>query len=110
MKTKRFGSLPMLILAVVILVPAMIGFGIKFKEFLSLVGDEEGAFTVMPIINYLLVTCGFLFLFGWAILHGMFRDIEKPKYVMMANEQHLDEEERAEHEDSAEVWWKHGSS
>src|SRR5262249_28751785 len=54
-------------LAVVILVPAMWGFGTKFFEFLRLVGDEEGAFTVVPILNYLLVSFGFLLLFVWAL-------------------------------------------
>ncbi|HLN33212.1 MAG TPA: hypothetical protein VK395_36125 [Gemmataceae bacterium] len=99
----------MIILALVILVPALIGFGMKFKELLLLVGDEEGAFTVVPVLNYLLVTFGFLLLFGWAVFHGMFRDIEKPKYTMMANEQRLDEQEREreqEQEEMAKEWWQ----
>src|SRR6516162_7736619 len=81
-------------LAFVILVPALWGFGNKFIEFLMLVGDEEGAFTVVPILNYLLVSLGFLLLFGWAVLHGMFRNIEGPKHTMLENEQRLDEERR----------------
>jgi hypothetical protein len=85
-------------LAFVILVPALWGFGTKFLEFLALVGDEEGAFTVVPILNYLLVSLGFLLLFLWAICHGMFRDVEKPKYTMIANEQRLDEEAEWDHE------------
>jgi hypothetical protein len=84
----------MTVLALVILVPAMLGFGNKFIEFLMLVGDEEGAFTVVPILNYLLVSLGFLLLFGWAVLHGMFRNIEGPKHTMLENEQRLDEERR----------------
>ena len=80
----------MIVLALVILLPALFGFGTKFREFLLLVGDEDGAFTVMPILNYLLVSLGFLGLFLWAVLHGMFRDIEKPKYRMLLNEQRLD--------------------
>jgi hypothetical protein len=79
-------------LAIVILVPALWGFGTKFFEFLRLVGDEEGAFTVVPILNYLLVSFGFLLLFGWAVFHGMFRDIEKPKLTMLETEHRLDEE------------------
>ena len=87
----------MIVLALVILVPALLGFGTKFVDFLILVRDEEGAFTVMPILNYLLVSFGFLLLFGWAVLHGMFRDIERPKYTMLDNEKRLDEESEREH-------------
>lgn len=101
-------SLGMVVLALVILVPAMIGFAIKFREFLILVRDEEGAFTVVPILNYLLVSFGFLLLFGWAILHGMFHDIEKPKHTMLANEQRLDEELREEREAAKEEWYDDG--
>ena len=90
------------ILAVIILVPALIGFGVKFREFLHLVGDEDGSFTIMPILNYLLVSLGFLLLFLWAILHGMFRDIEKPKYQMLANERQLDEELQEERSNGRE--------
>ena len=79
-----------------ILLPALYGFGTKFREMLLLVGDEEGAFTVMPILNYLLVSLGFVALFLWALLHGMFRDVEKPKYWMLLNEHRLDAEERRE--------------
>jgi uncharacterized membrane protein len=95
-------SLVTIILAVVILVPALIGFATKFREFLLLVGDEEGGFTVMPVLNYLLVSFGFLLLFGWALMHGMFRDIEKPKFTMMENERRLDEEEAQSQEE--EIW------
>lgn len=87
----RARSVATSILAVVILVPALYGFGSKFAEFLALVGDEDGAFTVVPILNYLLASLGFLMLFGWAMLHGMFRDIEKPKYQMLETERTLDE-------------------
>jgi len=100
-RSPRARSLGMTVLALVILVPALLGFGTKFVEFLALVGDEEGAFTVVPILNYLLVSFGFLLLFGWAVLHGMFRDIERPKYQMLANERRLDEELR---EERANAW------
>jgi hypothetical protein len=111
------------LLAVVILVPALYGFGSKFRELVLLYGgyermqatarplmseshrakleelqsqqgltDEasEGAFALVPILNYLLVSFGFLLLFGGAILHGMFRDIERPKFNMLENETILD--------------------
>jgi nitrogen fixation-related uncharacterized protein len=88
------------ILAVVILVPACYGFSKKFVEFLALAGDEQGAFTVVPILNYLLAGLGFLMLFLWGIWHGMFRDIEQPKHTMLANEAKLD----AEAEEERELW------
>ncbi len=95
------------VLAVIILVPALIGFGTKFREFLLLVGDEDGAFTVMPILNYLLVSLGFLVLFLWAILHGMFHDVEKPKILMLLNERRLDEEAERDRVAPGEEW-RHG--
>lgn len=91
------------LLAILILVPALYGFGTKFRELLLLVGDEDGAFTVVPILNYLLVSVGFILLFVWAVMHGMFRDLEKPKRDMLANEQRLDEEIDAEME-ATEEW------
>lgn len=79
------------------LLPAFLGFGNKFLEFLALVQDDEGAFTVMPVLNYLLASLGFFLLMGWAVFHGMFRDIERPKYRMLEIEHDLDlEEEQAE--------------
>jgi uncharacterized membrane protein YhaH (DUF805 family) len=83
----------MIVLALVILVPALVGFGYKFYEFLMLAGDDQNSFAVMPVLNYLLSSLGFLLLFGWAVLHGMFRDIERPKITMLENEQRLDAEE-----------------
>jgi hypothetical protein len=97
MKTSRVSSRQrptgMIVLALVILLPALFGFGTKFRELLLLVGNEDGAFTVVPVLNYLLVTFGFLLLFGWAVLHGMFRNIERPKYTMLQNERMLEAEE-----------------
>jgi hypothetical protein len=83
----------MLLMAVAVLVPSLFGFGTKFIEFIALYrGDVEGAFAISPIVNYLLASLGFLFLFGWAAFGGMFRDIEAPKYTMLENEMRLDED------------------
>jgi len=80
------------ILAVLILVPSLWGFGSKFLEFVALCrGDPDGSFAIMPVLNYLLASLGFLLLFGWAVLQGTFRDIEKPKFTMLDNERRLDE-------------------
>jgi hypothetical protein len=87
--SSRKRRLLMILLALVILVPALLGFGKKFLEFLALIGDEEGSFAVAPVLNYLLASLGFLLLFFWAIFHGMFRDIEKPKEAEARRRQEL---------------------
>ena len=77
-----------------ILVPSLLGFANKFREFILLYrGDVDGVFAITPIMNYLLASLGFFFLFCWAICHGMFRDLEGPKYAMLENERMLDEED-----------------
>lgn len=90
-KSSRSRRIVMLLMAAAVLVPSLFGFGTKFLEFIALYrGDVEGVFAISPILNYLLASLGFLFLFGWAALGGMFRDIEEPKYTMLENEALLD--------------------
>lgn len=92
--TRRSQIITTIIFAVVILIPSMYGFATKFREFILLYrGDVDGVFAITPIVNYLLASLGFFFLFCWAIAHGMFRDIEKPKYAMLENERRLDLEQ-----------------
>lgn len=80
-----------LLMAFAILIPSMLGFGSKFVEFIALYrGDVDGAFAISPILNYLLASIGFLCLFGWAAMNGMFRNIEQPKYALLENEARLD--------------------
>jgi formate hydrogenlyase subunit 3/multisubunit Na+/H+ antiporter MnhD subunit len=77
--------------ALLILLPALLGFSRKFYAFLMEAwGSEDGAFAVAPVINYLLASLGFLLMLGWAIFHGMFRDIEQPKRTMLEIEGELD--------------------
>ncbi len=79
------------ILAVLILVPSLWGFGMKLNEFIALVrGDVDGVFAISPVANYLLASLGFFCLLLWATLNGMFRDIEEPKYHMLEQESQLD--------------------
>ena len=81
-------------LAVAILIPSLWGFGSKFVEFIAIYeGEADGAFAISPILNYLLASFGFLCLFGWATLHGMFRDIEGPKYTMLEIDDELNAQE-----------------
>ncbi len=87
----RVSQLTMLLFAVLILVPSLLGFATKFIEFVAVFrGDAGGRFAISPIINYLFATLGFLCLFGWAAVHGMLRDIEAPKYRMLEIEDQLD--------------------
>jgi hypothetical protein len=74
-----------------VLVPTIVAFGNKFLDLILVVqGDEEGAFAITPIVNYLLATAGFLCLFVWTGLQGAFRDLDAPSRTMFENEQRLD--------------------
>lgn len=91
--TSRAQGITTIAFALVILVPSLLAFGNKFREFILLYsGDADGVFAITPIVNYLLASLGFFCLFFWAIYHGMFRDIEAPKYTMLENERMLDED------------------
>ena len=90
-RTSRAQVLTTIGFALLILVPSVLGFANKFREFVLLSrGDVDGVFAITPVVNYLL---GFFCLFFWAIYHGMFRDIEAPKFTMLENERKLDESE-----------------
>ena len=85
-------------MAFLILVPSMYGFIGKFIEFINIYrGGSGGEFAVAPIMNYLLASAGFFCLLVWAAWNGMFRDIEKPKDEMLANEALLDRELSSAH-------------
>ncbi len=80
--------------ALLILVPSLLGFANKLREFILLSrGDVDGVFAITPVVNYLLASLGFFCLFSWAIYQGMFRDLEAPKFTMLENERKLDEED-----------------
>ena len=83
------------ILGILILIPSMYGFIGKFIEFVHVYrGTPGGEFAVAPILNYLLATLGFACMLLWATAHGMFRDVEQPKYDMLKNEEFLDRKQR----------------
>lgn len=84
--------------AALILIPGGYGFVEKFIQFARTLalGPDEGGFTIIPIMNYLVVTAGMVCLLMWAVMHGMFRDIEKPKYTMLEREAQLDLRDTAE--------------
>lgn len=83
-----------LVLALLILLPSLWGFGSKFAELVALARHQgEGAFAVSPVVNYLLASVGFLLLFGWAAANGMFHDVERPKLLLLERERMLDHED-----------------
>ena len=98
--TIRWRSLLFHVIAVsFFLVPAGMGFTVKYLDLLLLFGaGEEGAFAIVPIMNYLLSTLGFFMLFFWAVRHGMFREIEQTKRNMLDTERALDALEQQEAE------------
>ena len=80
-----------IVFGILILIPSMLGFVMKFGELMTLTGGStEGGFAITPVINYLLASLGFFFLLVWAAINGMFRDLERPKYLMLENERELD--------------------
>lgn len=91
-RLRRNSWIATLVMALIVLVPSLWGFSGKFAEFVALYrGDVDGVFAISPIINYLLASLGFFCLFGWAMLQGMFHDIEGPKGTMLETEAWLDE-------------------
>lgn len=77
--------------AAIVLIPTILGFANKFLDLVLVVqGDEDGAFAVTPIVNYLFATAGFLCLLAWTALHGAFQDLDGPSRTMFENEQRLD--------------------
>lgn len=94
MNTVRRGNAPtyvILVMGVGILVLSAVGFGMKFLELVQAVlKGGDGAFAISPVVNYLLASLGFLCLLGWAVAHGMFRNVERPKETMLEDQQRLD--------------------
>lgn len=80
--------------AVIVLVPTILGFANKFMDLILIVqGDDEGAFAITPIVNYLLATAGFVCLLIWSATQGAFEDLDQPSVAMFENEKRLDAEE-----------------
>ena len=79
------------VFTLLVLVPTILGFINKFLDLLVVMqGDEEGAFALTPVFNYLLATAGFLCLLFWTAAQGAFQDINRPSHDMFENEQRLD--------------------
>ena len=69
----KFAWIVTIVLGVLILIPSMIGFVLKFGELLHLTqGETDGGFAITPVVNYLLACAGFLCLLLAAAMNGMF--------------------------------------
>ena len=82
-----------IVFGVIILIPSLIGCLVKFSALVAMTNDTDpadGGFAITPVVNYLLASLGFFLLLLWAALNGMFRDLERPKYLMLDNERELD--------------------
>ena len=93
-QTPRSVMVATVIMGIVILLPSMVGFVNKLREFRNVVqGDIDGIFALSPMANYIFASLGFFCLLIWATAHGMFHNIEGPKYTMLDREDALDIEE-----------------
>ncbi len=82
----------LILMAVVFVSPAAFAFVNKFFKFIRTMDtDEMGAIALVPMLNYLAVAAGFLCLLVWAVSRGMFKDVEGPKFELLANEDRLDQ-------------------
>lgn len=97
----RKKNLVLWIISVGIILPGAYGFIENFIQFIrTLRTVDGGGFTIIPLLNYMLMTAGFVCLLIWGVLRGMFRDIERPKYSMLEREAML---ERWEHREGSVV-------
>lgn len=79
------------IVGAAVLIPSILGFANKFLDLVVIAqGDEEGAFALTPMINYLLATAGFFCMLMYAVAQGAFHDINAPSHAMFENELELD--------------------
>ncbi len=79
------------IVGAVVLIPTILGFANKFLDLMIIAqGDEEGAFALTPMINYLLATAGFFCMLMYAVAQGAFHDVNAPSHAMFENELELD--------------------
>lgn len=94
-RPNRTKSIVLIVMSVVILVPSMTGFVMKFVEFVrTFQGASDGAFAITPMLNYLLASLGFFCLLLWATINGMFHNLERPKYRMLEVEELLDKQQQ----------------
>jgi len=90
-KSTRSSFWTTFVFAALILIPCFVAFSNKLREFILLYRHQvDGVFAISPIVNYLLASVGFFFLFWWGICNGMFSQMEEPKRSFLEQEWRLD--------------------
>jgi hypothetical protein len=74
------------------------GFTFKFVEYtISIFNSPNDLvnFAITPLVMYMFVAAGFLFLFLWTVFRGDYKDIERPKFRLFERELEIDMTERS---------------
>lgn len=82
--------------SVAMVVTAGTAFTFKLIEFLHTAttdGADALASFLIPVLNYLMVAAGFMFLFLWALFTGQFKNVESAKYRMLELQNEIDQHE-----------------
>ena len=70
------------------IIGAGIAFTFKIAEFIHTLGaDEVRGFAEVPVITYFFVAGGWLSVLIWCFKTGKFRNLEQPKFDMLAQEE-----------------------
>ena len=82
--------------SIAMVVTAGTAFTFKLIEFIHTAtseGSDALASFLIPVLNYLLVAAGFMFLFFWALVTGQFKNVESAKFRMLELQDEIDRQE-----------------
>lgn len=95
-KTSGAQKIIVALMGIFILIPGSLGFGEKLYQFFHVLrSDAEGRFALIPILAYLIISLGFIFILIWGAMKGMLSDMEGPKFRMLEREEELEAQERS---------------
>lgn len=87
-------AIALCIVTAIFLIPALLGVIKSFIKFARTIATDDGdSVVIIPMLSYLCMAAGFACLLVWAVAHGMFNDIEKPKFTLLKREAELDGQE-----------------
>lgn len=87
----RTHIITLVIVTLLIIGPGAYGFLDKLIQFAwTIRNDPYGNFTMVPLSNYMIVAFGMTCMLIWATAHGMFRDVERPKFTMLEQEEEIE--------------------
>jgi len=82
--------------AIVVMVVAGTSFVYKMTEFaMTIVKDDVEGFGAVAVATYLIGMLPIVFVTLWAVVSGMFADIERPKFRLLELDRELGENPRA---------------